>query len=174
MMFNPPMVLPPEGTDPRKLVLTMQIICGALMMGLVTFGGIAITLGFNKQGPANQGELIVPLMGAGFAAIIIVVSLIVPPQVAKAGIRQITTIRPIDDISKLDLYMAYQTKMIVGCALLEGAGFFNLIGFIIGGQIWTLGIVGLLIAMMAVRFPTYERVDAWAEDQLRQLQANQL
>lgn len=171
-MYAPQAMLPPEGTDPRQLVRTMQIICGALMMGVMFFLGIAVFLHFGKGPQRAQATPIVTYMAAGMAALMIIVRLVISLPVTKSAIQQITAIRPLNDIHKLDLYGVYQTQMIVGCALLEGAAFFNLVSFIIDGQLWTLGIVAVLLAMMASSFPTFERVDGWAEDQLRQLQLN--
>lgn len=172
MSYGPQSMFPPEGADPRQLVRTMQIVCGALMMGVVSFLGVVI---FIRIGKGVQPAPVVPIvacLAAGMAALMTVVRLVVPLLVTRSAIKQITVIRPLNDIRKLDLYGVYQTQMIVGCALLEGAAFFNLISFLIEGQVWSLGIVAALLAMMAASFPTLERVDGWAEDQLRQLQLN--
>lgn len=170
-MYGPQSTFPPEGTDPRQMVRTMQIICGALMMGVMSFLGIAVFLHLGKAQPAPAVPMIA-YMAAGMAALIVIVRLVISVPVTKSAIKQMTAIRPVNDIQKLDLYAAYQVQMIVSCALLEGAAFFNLVSFIIDGQLWTLGIVAALLAMMAVSFPTFERVDGWADDQLRQLQLN--
>lgn len=171
-MYEPQSMLPPEGTDPRQMVWTMQVICGGLMMGVMTFLGIAVFLHIEKGAQPAPATPIVAYMAAGMAALTIIVRLVISSPVVKSGIKQITAIRPVNDIQKLDLYGVYQTKMIVSCALLEGAAFFNLVAFIIDGQLWTLGIVAVLLALMVVGFPTFERVDGWADDQLRQLQLN--
>lgn len=171
-MYQPQSMFPPDGADPRQLVRTMQIICGALMMGVLSFLGVAAFIRFGKGVQPAPAFPIVAYIAAGMAALMIIVRFVVPLLVTKTAIRQITTIRPLNDIRKLDLYGVYQTQMIVGCALLEGAAFFNLVAFIIHGELWTLGIVAVLLAIMAANFPTLERVDGWADDQLRQLQLN--
>jgi hypothetical protein len=169
-MYGPQSMFPPEGADPRQLVRTMQIICGALMMGVLSFAFVAAMVRF---GQADQPPAAVPMIAyfaAGMAAMAILVRLIAGPLVVRAGLKQITTLRPIAELGKLDLYGVYQTQMIVSCAVLEGAAFFNLIGVIIDGQLWSFGVVALLLVLMAISFPTYERVDAWADEQLRLLQ----
>ncbi|MDB5338311.1 MAG: hypothetical protein JWN70_3930 [Planctomycetaceae bacterium] len=157
--------------DPRMAVRTMQIICGALMMGVISFAVVAVIV---RSGKAANGQaeasVIVAYIAAGFAALCIAVRVVVPPQTVKAGISQLVKVRRPDELTRLDLYQIYQSQMIVACAVLEGAGFFNLIAFIIAGQIWTLAIVVALVALMASVFPTLERVDNWADEQLRQLQ----
>ncbi len=169
-MYGRQSMFPPEGSDPRQLVRVMQIICGALMMGLLMFGVIASVIRFGNPGKPVAAFPIVSYLGAGFALQNIVLSFVIPSLSIKATLKRMVSLRPIEDLRKLDLYGVYQTRMIIGCALLEGAGFFNLVAVIIDGHIWSFAVVAILIALMAMSFPTYERVDAWADDQLRLLQ----
>lgn len=170
MYFPPQNQMPPSRfTDPVQAVRTMQIVCAALMMGVLMFAGAAIFMRFGPGGQVPAAQPMVAYMAAGMAALMIVARLVVVPFVIKGGIKQLTATTPLDDVAKLDFYGVYQTQMIVGCALLEGAAFFNLISFIVEGQIWTLGIVAVLLAIMATAFPTLERVGSWAEEQLRML-----
>ncbi len=170
-MYFPPQNQMSQGriTDPVQAVRTMQIICGALMMGVLMFAGVAmfLRLGPNAQPPAAQP--VIAYLAAGMAAIIFVARLVVVPIATQMGIKQLAAMIPLEELTKLDFYGVYQMRMIVGCALLEGAAFFNLISFILDGQLWTLGIVGGLLAIMATAFPTLERVDNWAEEKLRML-----
>ncbi len=169
-MYQPQSMLPPEGTDPRQLVRTMQIICGALMMGVLSFAFVVVMIRFGKAGRPPADFPMMAYMAAGMAAIMIITKLVITPLIVSAGLKQIASLRPLEALTKLDLYGVYQTRMIVGCALLEGAAFFNLISVITEGQVWTFGVVALLLALMAASFPTYERVDAWADEQLRLMQ----
>jgi hypothetical protein len=171
-MYAPQSMFPPDNADPRQLVKTMQIICVALMVAVVTFLGIVVYLRFGKGMPPGNGMPMMSYMAAGMAAIMIVGRVIAPMVITTGMLKQAISLRPIEDIRKLDLYGIYQTKMIVSQALLEGAAFFNLVAYMTEGQSWSLGIVAVLLAVMAVGFPTFEKVDGWADDQLRQLQLN--
>ena len=169
-MNSPQSMFPAEGTDPRQIVRTMQIIAVALMMGVVMFLGVVLFLRLEKQPDANAGLPVVSYVGAIFTVMELILRVFVPNLVAIGTIKKFTTLRPINEFKKIDFYVPYQASMIVGIALLEGGAFLNLIAFLIEGQTWSLGIVAVLLAIMAVTFPTFDRVDGWAEDQLRQLQ----
>ena len=165
---------PPWGERTTKsvaLVRTMQIICGALLMGVICFAVIALfmRLGRGLAGP-SAAKVVVAYLAAGMATVSVAARLFIPPQIVRSGIQELLKTRRVDDVTRFDLYPIYQTQMIVACALLEGAAIFNLIGFLVEGQIWTLAIVTALLAVMASAFPTLERVDSWADEQLRQLQ----
>ena len=156
-----------QTTDPVATVRVMQIICGALMMGVIWFAAIAIYI---KVGQPAAGKVILAYLAAGAAAVCVVARLFVPSQIVRDGIILLLKARQPEDLSRRDLYPVCQTHMIVACALLEGAAFFNLVSYMVEGQVWTLAIVAALLALMASSFPTLEKVNSWADDQLRQLQ----
>jgi hypothetical protein len=60
--------------------------------------------------------------------------------------------------------------MIIGVALLEGAGFFNLVAYMSERQWWTLAIVGVLMLLIAMMFPTLQQFESWSEDKKREMQ----
>src|SRR5439155_3882161 len=62
-----------------------------------------------------------------------------------------------------------QTKMIIALALVEGAAFFNLIAFIITKSLIPPAVVGALLAVMAIHFPTKMKLARWREAQQRTL-----
>jgi hypothetical protein len=64
-----------------------------------------------------------------------------------------------------DWWSVYRGRQIVGRAMLEGAGFFNTIAFIVDQNWWSLAIVGLLVFWMLMTFPTRTRVEQWIETQ---------
>ena len=165
MSFPPQNQMPQSPmTDPKLAVRTMQIICAALMLGVLMFAGIAV---FQRLGQPAAARPMIAYIGIGMAAMMIVTRLVFVPFIVRDGIKQVVGTRPIEDLTKLDFYRVYQTQMIVACALCEGAAFFNLISYIIEGQLWSLAIVAGLLAIMAMAFPTMERVDSWADEQLR-------
>jgi fucose permease len=62
-----------------------------------------------------------------------------------------------------------QIKMIIALALVEGAAFFNLIAFIITKSLIPPAVVGALLLVMAIHFPTKFKLALWLEDQQRLL-----
>lgn len=135
----------------------MQIVTGALVMGVLMFAAIAvIAVGAMDEGPAGR---IVSMIAAGMAGIAFVAHLIVPGIVARQAVRHVN----VDDTE--DLYVVYRTKLIIGLALLEGAAFFCIVTYIIEQQWWTLGIAGGLALWMLIAFPSRHRVEQWIETQ---------
>src|SRR5581483_670179 len=60
----------------------------------------------------------------------------------------------------------YQTRTIVGAALLEGGAFFLLVAYMAEGAPWVLVVAAVLwIAMAWLHFPTRDKVEAWVTDQ---------
>ena len=68
------------------------------------------------------------------------------------------------------LAQLYQTQLIVGAALLEGAAFFAGIAFMLERDPIAAGMALVLLAVLAARFPTRDRIEAWLEQQLGLLQ----
>lgn len=161
--------------SPEAQVRTMQIIVCALILGVVILTAVAcfIVLGAEPPLPPEAGELPVEkslflvYFGAAFAGLNVILRFVVPGFVAQGAINQSLANRPLDSITKDDFYQSYLTSLIVASALLEGAALLNVIAFILEHQILSLGIVGGLVLLLAAGFPTRDRVDGWAEVQLR-------
>ena len=68
------------------------------------------------------------------------------------------------------LLFAFQQKTIIEAAMVEGPAFFVLIAYLIVGQTWLLGLAAVLLVMLVVPFPTYERVEDWVKYQLELLE----
>jgi hypothetical protein len=65
------------------------------------------------------------------------------------------------------LFLLYQTKTIIGAAMIEGITFFMLIAYLAERQAVALGIAVALILAVAAHMPTRTGVIHWIEDQLR-------
>lgn len=137
------------------------------MAGVIPFMAIAIVMRF---GQAPAGKIVIAYLAVGMAAMCVVARILVPRQIVRGGIALLLKTRRPDELGRMDLYPIYQTQMIVACAVLEGAAFFNLISYMTEGQMWTLGVVIVLLALMATSFPTAEKVNNWADEQLRRIQ----
>ena len=140
-----------------------QIIAGALIAGVVVFGGVAY---FIAKGDAPQFPLI-SLMAVGFAGVATVMRFVVPTIIVNGGKSQLK--QAADNEQQTQLAGLYQTKMIVGMALLEGAAFFNLIAYIMEKQLWSYGVVAFLLGVMAITFPSQGQFESWAEEMKRDL-----
>ena len=150
----------------------MQIIAGALMMGVITFLGVVlvITKG-NVLGQGNPG--IVTMIAAGFAGLMIVNHLVIPSIITKARLNQIKSQDSDGQNSELKLASLlgiYRMQLIITLAFLEGAAFFNLVSVMIENHVISLIAVVVLLGLMAVRFPSRTKVSWWVQDRLRELQ----
>jgi hypothetical protein len=160
-------------------VRVMQIIVGALLMGVLLFAGIATFVTFFSPvvGPNNEAVPVVvpgPPMIAYFAAAMAVISilarLVVPGIIVRGSVKTLLNSKPIEAVTKLDFVPIYQNSLIVASALIEGAVLINCVAVIADHQPWSLGIAALLIVIMGAGLPTVDRVDNWVGDQLRDSQ----
>ena len=72
-----------------------------------------------------------------------------------------------DDEQTGRLAQAYQTKKIIGAALLEGAALFNWVCYMVDRKSETLVIVATLVVLMGSMFPTQTQFENWAADMKR-------
>ena len=91
----------------------------------------------------------------------------VAPKI-KGGPTEAKQIYPSGDTGMLA--QLYQTQLIVGAAMLEGAAFFAGIAFMLERNPIAAGMALVLLAVLAARFPTRDRIQAWLEQQLGLLQ----
>ena len=152
-----------QKVDPAKIGRTSQIMAGALIIGVLTFACLAF---FAAQGePAKQP--MIALMGAGMALMMLVVRFVVPTVIVNGGKSRLK--EAADEEQQKILAVLYQTKMIVGMAVLEGAAFFNLVAYIVEKQFWSYGVVAFLLGVMAISFPSQGQFECWAEEMKRDL-----
>ncbi|TXT21958.1 MAG: hypothetical protein FD138_3880, partial [Planctomycetota bacterium] len=168
--------------EPDKALFTMRIIAGALIGGVVMFAGVASVVVFSQvpaaqpggqppAGPQNGSEILMYLAMA-LAAVAAVMSFVVSNLVSAAGVKGVarmaqdgTATGPKELFGRL-LAVA-QTKMIIAMALVEGAAFFNLIAFISTKSLIPPAVVGALLLVMTIHFPTKLKLARWLEDQQR-------
>ena len=141
------------------------------MLGVVTFATVAVVLDAGPKG----GVPIVAMIGAGFAAVMLVMRFVVPAWIVGAARRELArkvASGGFRDSSELafDLYRIFQTKLIISMALLGGVALFNCVAYIVDRQWWTLAVVGVLLFAIGVQFPTKSRLEYWVHDQLQLMQ----
>lgn len=143
-------------------VRVSQIITVALIMGVVVFLGVALVVRGNE--PPAQDALIA-VMAVGFSAVAIVLRYIIPTLMTRVQIQQWKdrSGTPANTSEQIDLHLlnVFQSQHIIGLALLEGAGFFCLVAYLVTGRVWLLGSVAVLVALMAISFPTRSRIENW-------------
>jgi hypothetical protein len=162
-----------------RVAVTLQIIVFSLVSGVLFFAGIVL---FLRPGEiVDEGAQINTIMAGGAAVLGLLASVIVP-RILRNKMRQaIVAGEPsgpesphsiaanLGDVGSL--VAVYQTTLIVGAAILEGAAFYNLIAYQLERQsISMIGVAMLLIAMFT-KFPTRTAIENWVNDELKQIQS---
>jgi len=176
-MSNPE---PREDLAPQ--LRTMQILWASLVVGVTMFLVVALVV------RSGQGPILVQKRLLDFSDMLVLVGVLVAgmavlmhytiPALAVNSQRQALAEGRTDAIFKgreaprsqdMALAAIYQTQMIIGLALLEGAAFLNAIVFMIQGSPVSLAVAVALIGLMATRVPTRGALDGWIEDQRARL-----
>lgn len=162
---NPSRIYLPD--DPRNIdfngfdarVQVMQIIVAALAMGVVFFVAIGL---MNLKGLAGQLDTL-NWLGLGVALVAILLSVIVPSVISKAASPTQLAQQATDSSSPSYEQQVglYQVRLIVGCALLEGAAFLNAIVFQSAAHPLSLVALVVCVALILARFPTKRRIQNW-------------
>lgn len=168
MIFSPTSYSQNPNSSPSQRIRAAQIICGAMVMGILIFMVIALSSpGDGKR--VGAGPLpMVSMVGLGAAVVNFLLQFIIPGIVASFQINKLK-VEAVADRSA-DLFSIFQIRMIIRLALLEGASLFNLIGYMVERQWWTIAIVALLLTNMILCFPTLNQFDSWADDVRRTIE----
>lgn len=160
----------------RKSLLTMQIIAGALINGVVVFFVIAV---FVLSPQVNNDPPLIAYIALGVGCLAVVMSFAIPNLIMASTKKSLIKGKPINlpdnyqgatNVGFLGpLVGMYQTKLIISMAILEGAAFFNLIAYIIEGQRMSLIMTGLLVAIMATKFATRGGLENWLADEAKSI-----
>jgi len=138
---------------------TMQIIAGALIAGVAA--AIIVVL-LTIDGEPEPSSLLGNVAGA-VSILALVVCAIVPASMGAqwqfgSGVSEAES-------RELAYYAAYQTRMIIRFALLEGAAFFNIVAAAFDRQPYSLLIAAVLAGIMLAMFPTRSRVEKFVKSQ---------
>lgn len=169
----------------RRQVLSMQIILGGMAMGAIFFGAI-VTSFLVKPAQWRAEAEIITLVALASASAAIPLSFVVPQFVVNAARQRIARGQtPAQQPAQMPpqlaalgvdgpLLIVYQTAMIVGAALCEGAAFFSLIAAMMDRSLVALGIAAVCLLAILVRFPTVIRVENWLAAQHQAMEADRL
>ncbi|MEX1231605.1 MAG: hypothetical protein WEB58_15260 [Planctomycetaceae bacterium] len=174
-MSSQPQLTPEQFAQlkPEPVLRTMQIIAGALLMGVISFGAV-VAFQWDRQQPppAQPQDLSNPmiLIAVVFTSGAVVARFIIPSVIAKNQAAQVIIWYRTDDRAGPEeffgrLLLIAQTRMIIEYALLEGVCFFNLIAAMQSHSPIPVGIVIGLLLMMVLMFPTRDKLLNWLEEQ---------
>jgi hypothetical protein len=155
-------------------VRTAQIIAGALIMGLVSFGAIAVAIQIMQKPLPGQAQFtrmpIISYVAFYLFVIQVPLSFFIPQIVTRTTVAKLVKTgdkvqaSPSSNLSDL-LWAIFQSSLIIGLAMLDGAGFFAGIAYLLEGLPGVLVILAAVVLMMLLRFPTSNRVQAWMVQQ---------
>ena len=148
----------PNPKDPRQMVLVIQIIAIALIMGVATFMVMALLINQGQQ--PKQGQL--AYLGIGMAGLALVGQAFFRLGVDLGKVDR-ETFDPCSDEALLAFAPVYQMELIIKLALLEGAAFMNGVAYLVEIRWWSLAAMGALLAVMCLKFPTKGRITTWIE-----------
>lgn len=170
----------------QSITRVSQIIVGAMVGGLLFFLAMVLVIGRDEP-PADwngpTGPPMLTVVAFFIASAGLVLTFLAPSFVVAKGLKRLARLGP-EDLAMQDpwkeggalpatdvgaLLQLFQTQTIIAAALAEGPAFLALIAYMIDGGPLPLGISGLLIVAMMVRFPTIDRVHVWLDEQLARL-----
>jgi hypothetical protein len=158
----------------------LQIIVIALAMGLVTATLTAFVLRGDKP---REAEPPIPVYIFYFFVGTSIATSAVVSRGLEAKARQVATSgwpergEPTPeglDAARATLATAYQTRMILRSAMVEGPAFFGAITYFLSGDGTILVMNFALLCALLSRFPTATRFDAWINDQLNKAREERL
>jgi hypothetical protein len=141
-------------------------------------GGAAIAA------PGDSSLPVITYLAVASGLIVLVLSFVVPKvNVAQARRRMAlegpTATTEVGPSEPKQLYPAsytgklaliYQTQLIIGAGMREGAAFFATIAYMVERNPLALATAIVLLGALAARFPTADRINAWLDRQLGLLQ----
>lgn len=155
----------------KATVLRMQIVNGAIIMGVVTICAVILMLSADPP-DAKQGNIML-VVGCTVWTLSTLIALVWPmlsftqhdwSDESKKSLERVIqdADRPIPSCLQ-PLLKEWNTKQFVRVALIEGAAIVCLILWLISREITLLVLVGVSISLMLVTFPTLKRMREWME-----------
>jgi ABC-type Co2+ transport system permease subunit len=148
-----------------------------MLAGLLGLVAVAAFVVMNDNQPAPRGALgdlpIISLMAGGMLAFNLVLSFFLPNTIARNAVRQIAS-RAGTQADKKDrepathtaeLIGIWQNTFIISRALLEGAGFFGGVAYLVEKHWLGLAVAVTAAAVMLLTFPTEDRIRSWVQNQ---------
>jgi hypothetical protein len=162
-----------------SMARTLQIITVALAGGLVAFAVVGI---FMRQSGAMQpnGATMISAIMAILTAVLIAARVLVPRLIVRGGLRRIARSESpssrgrsgpgsaaSDDREQLQ--GLFSAKTIASGAILEGAGFANLVAYLLEGQAYSLALAAILVLGILAATPTRGALEDWLDQACRRV-----
>ncbi len=167
------MAEPNDPITPARM-RALGIIVFAQTMGIAVFAAVVVAM-VQRQGPTlHGGSGIMSLIGAVMLAGMGTASILLPQAVGRQRLRRIARgewrappgAEHVYASDAAKLFAVYLTTMMIGLALVESAGIFCCVAYLLEGQHYVLGLIALAVLLQIARFPTEGRVRAWIGRQL--------
>lgn len=166
-MTEPPLNqdLPPELLQPLR---AMQVVVLALVSGMLVFGGVMVFL--SARVTPNPGLWLLVYLCIGAVGFVVVLRRVVLRVMLKTERGKIARLYPAAGAGTAQaenaaLAQLFIRSTIAGTALLEGSVMFNAITFLLTRHPLTLVLAVVVLAGMAMQFPTRARFEEWLETQ---------
>jgi hypothetical protein len=155
-------------------VRTGQIIVLALATGVLVFMALVF---FVLRQPVRAGNqhILTPYIAVPMTIVALGLSLVVPRLITRSGLQQIARSSPpvpngAEPSDKVKLVQIHLSTIIIGAAVTEGVGFFDVICYMLEG-VPLAGALAVIMVIATLRnFPTQASVEAWLEQNLLQLE----
>lgn len=152
-----------------QVVRVSQIIQFALIMGITSFGGVALMQVLGRVQPPDPSLL--PWIMLGFGVLMLALRLIIPGSVGRQQLKRLAATGT--DVDDATLATVYQTQQVIGSAFLEAGAFANLFSFMATSEPLGAGVAVLLAIGILIGFPTMGRVETWLAGQRQTLRDEQ-
>ena len=158
-----------------QAVRPMQIIVGALAAGVLSF--LVIVLIISR---GAQADPFLTYIALGFAVLAFAGWVVVPQLVTSQARRSLAkgdtasfaahAALPAELREVGQLAAAFQTRLIVANALVEGAAFFSLVAYMLEGQRLCLGVAIVFVLLIISQIPTRNRLQEWVSRELETIE----
>lgn len=152
-----------DSPELARTVRICQVIVGALLMGTLTFLGILFVI---RTVPTPG---ILSYVCLGFALIQITARTVVLKVIDASAVKRAARASP--EVALQQLLAIYQTRTLIGAALLEGLAFFACICYLLERQPAVLAVIAICVAGLLVQMPSISKATAWIETQLKAIDA---
>lgn len=151
--------------DVPTAIRTSIVVAAGMIAGELVFAVVAISQGWGEP----PGDITIAAIMAGIVLLELPLVYIAPAIVVRNSLGRAQAHVEFKGNEREFAATVYQTQMIIKLALIEGACFANLMGFMIAHYQWSLGIAAGLVMSQLMMFPTKNRIETWIDDQLRRL-----
>ncbi len=160
-----------ESASVCQTVRGLQIITAAMIMAVLIFLAVVLVVEIDAselEEADRQVRELLTYVAAGFAVVVLMGLAIVVPRFDPV-VRRALADAAADTLDRR-LAQSLFTRNIMIVAMLESAGLFNLVVYMLERGALSLAAAGLVVLIMAAQFPSGDRAARWIERQKRLLE----